>query len=143
MMLWTRLGKYCICLFLVVATPSGADAVEGVECGAEEGAANGAAVAGPIGAIVGGAVGAVTGGMAELLGIDQKVRFREFISKEHLPSFTTQNELRPGLCLSLEDITYYPVPPEFGVSQDYRYAIVNGEAVIVDPRSRRIVQVID
>ncbi len=138
-----HLTKYCLLALLALATSSKLDAAQGVACGAEEGAANGAAVAGPLGAVVGEAVGAVTGGMAQLLGIDQKVRFREFIQAEHLPSFPVQTELKPGLCLSLEEVTYYPVPPEFGVSPDYRYAIINGEAVIVDPRTHRIVQVID
>jgi len=138
-----RLMKSISFVLLAMIVASTAHAAQGVECGADEGATNGAAVAGPVGAVVGEAVGAVTGGVAGLLGIDQKVRFREFLAKENLPSFPYQSVLRPGLCLSVEDITYYPVPAEFGVSPDYRYAIINGEAVIVDPRTRRIIQVID
>jgi hypothetical protein len=39
-------------------------------------------------------------------------------------------------------VTYYQVPNEYGAT-DYRYTIVNDEPVLVDPGSRRIVQVIE
>lgn len=122
-----------------VVLPMGAYA-QGVIGGAEQGSANGAAVAGPV---VGGAVGAVTGGVTGLLGIDQLPRFREYLLSQPHPSFVYDQPLRRGVVLPLENITYYPVPPEFGVSPDYRYAIINQEAVIVDPRTRRIIEVID
>jgi hypothetical protein len=34
------------------------------------------------------------------------------------------------------------VPPEYGV-RDYRYTVVNGRTVLVEPRTRRIVEVIE
>jgi Protein of unknown function (DUF1236) len=40
-------------------------------------------------------------------------------------------------------MAYYRVPPEYGVAPRYRYTIGNQHAVLVDPRTRRIVQVID
>jgi hypothetical protein len=39
-------------------------------------------------------------------------------------------------------VTYYDVPPRFGASP-YRYTVVNGETVLVEPRTRRIVQVVE
>jgi Protein of unknown function (DUF1236) len=51
--------------------------------------------------------------------------------------------LQPGMILPRERIVYYRVPPEYGVSRRYRYTIVNQHAVLVDPRSRRVVQIID
>jgi hypothetical protein len=39
-------------------------------------------------------------------------------------------------------VTYYDVPQSFG-STPYRYTVVNGQTVLVEPRSRRIVQVVD
>jgi hypothetical protein len=41
-----------------------------------------------------------------------------------------------------EGVTYYDVPPEYGV-RDYRYTVVNSRTVLVDPRTHRIVQVIE
>jgi len=38
-------------------------------------------------------------------------------------------------------VTFYDVPPEFGATM-YRYTIVNGRTVLVEPQSRRIVQII-
>ena len=39
-------------------------------------------------------------------------------------------------------ITYYDVPQTYG-STPYRYTVVNGQTVLVEPRSRRVVQVVD
>jgi hypothetical protein len=39
-------------------------------------------------------------------------------------------------------VTYYDVPQTFGVTT-YRYTVVNGRTVLVEPRSRRIVQVVE
>lgn len=39
-------------------------------------------------------------------------------------------------------ITYYDVPQTYGTTP-YRYTVVNGQTVLVEPRSRRVVQVID
>jgi hypothetical protein len=39
-------------------------------------------------------------------------------------------------------VTYYDVPQTFGPSP-YRYTVVNGQTVLVEPRSRRIIQVVE
>jgi Protein of unknown function (DUF1236) len=39
-------------------------------------------------------------------------------------------------------VTYYDVPQTFGVTP-YRYTVVNGRTVLVEPRTRRIVQVVE
>jgi hypothetical protein len=39
-------------------------------------------------------------------------------------------------------VTYYDVPADYHVS-GYRYTYVNDHAVLVDPHTRRIVQIID
>ncbi len=138
--------RFGIMLALALAMPAGAYA-QGIVGGAEEGSANGAAAAGPVGAVVGGAVGgavgAVTGGVNGLLGLDLKSRFHDYFVSEGHPSYVYQRTLKAGDILLVDNITYYPVPPEFGMHGDYRYAIINDEAVIVDPHTHRIVQVID
>jgi Protein of unknown function (DUF1236) len=130
-------------LALLVFSASADLRAQGIVGGAKEGSADGAAAAGPVGAVVGGAVGAVTGGVAGLFGLDQRALFHEYVLREGHPSYAYNRDLRAGDVLPLEDVTYYPVPPEFGVAREYRYAIINDEAVIVDPRTHRIVQVID
>jgi Protein of unknown function (DUF1236) len=39
-------------------------------------------------------------------------------------------------------MTYYDVPQEYGV-REYRYTVVNDRPVLVDPRTRRIVEVVE
>jgi hypothetical protein len=39
-------------------------------------------------------------------------------------------------------VTYYDVPQTFAVTP-YRYTVVNGRTILVEPRSRRIVQVVE
>ncbi len=45
-------------------------------------------------------------------------------------------------CCRRSGVTYYDVPQTFGATP-YRYTVVNGQTVLVEPRSRRIVQVVD
>jgi hypothetical protein len=39
-------------------------------------------------------------------------------------------------------VTYYEVPQEYGV-REYRYTVVNDRPVLVTPRTRRIVEVVE
>jgi hypothetical protein len=39
-------------------------------------------------------------------------------------------------------VAFYPAPAEYGVTE-YRYAIVNHEPLLVEPRTRRVVEVLD
>ncbi len=126
----------------LLSSPMTAQA-QGVVGGAQRGAAQGDAAAGPIGGVVGGAVGGVTGGVTGLLGVDQAPRFRDYALREHRSAFRYDERLQVGARLPLTGVTYYPVPPEYGVDKRYRYTIVNDHAVLVDPTTRRIVQVLD
>jgi hypothetical protein len=63
--------------------------------------------------------------------------------REHRSAFRYDGRLAPGARLLLSGVTYYDVPAEYGVDPRYRYTIVNDRAVLVDPTTRRIVQVID
>jgi hypothetical protein len=46
-----------------------------------------------------------------------------------------------GDVLPYSGVRYYSVPPEYGKTQ-YRYTVINREPVLVDPYTRRIVQVV-
>ena len=126
---------------ILLAATAGASA-QGVVGGAQRGAADGASVAGPIGGVVGGAVGAVGGGIAGLLGVDQQPRFREYVVREHRASYDYNGQVIVGSALPEEGVTYYDVPHEYGAST-YRYTVVNGRTVLVDPRTHRIVEVLE
>jgi hypothetical protein len=124
-----------------LALPVAAKA-QGTIRGAEEGAAAGGHAAGPVGAIVGGAVGAAAGTVGGILGVDARPRFREYVVREHRPSYVYRDEVRVGTVLPEAGVTYYEVPAEYR-APGYRYTIVNDRPVLVEPRSRRIVEIID
>jgi Protein of unknown function (DUF1236) len=128
---------------LFIATLPYAAHAQGTIRGAEEGAAAGGRAAGPLGAIVGGTVGAATGTVGGILGVEERPRFREYVIREHRPSFGYEGDVRVGAVLPPRGVTLYAVPREYHVRPGYRYAIVNDRPVIVEPRSRRIVEVIE
>jgi hypothetical protein len=116
---------------------------EGTVRGAEQGAAEGGRAAGPLGAIVGGAIGAATGTVGGILGVDDRPRFREYVVRERRPSYRYNEDLRVGVVLPESGVTYYDVPPEYRAPAGYRYTIVNDRPVLIESRSRRIVEIID
>ena len=127
-------------LLISFLAPIGAQA-QGVVDGAANGANQGNHDAGPVGAIIGGVVGGVTGGVNGLLGIDQRPRFRDYVTSEHRPSYRYQEEVRDGAVLPSDGVIYYDVPPEYGV-KGYRYTVVNDQTVLVDPSTHAIVQIV-
>ena len=132
--------KFGVVLISLMA-PIGAHA-QGVVDGAANGADRGNAAAGPVGAVVGGVVGGVTGGVNGLLGIDQRPRFRDYVVREHRPSYRYSQDVRTGAILPMEGVQYYEVPSEYGATP-YRYAVVNDQTVLVDPATGRIVQIVN
>jgi len=128
---------------LFVATLPYAAHAQGTGRGAEEGAAAGERAAGPLGAIVGGTVGAATGTVGGILGVEERPRFREYVIREHHASFAHRDEVRIGAVLPERGVILYAVPREYHARPGYRYAIVNDRPVIVEPRTRRIVEIIE
>ena len=127
-----------VALFLLA--PAGARA-EDVVSGITDGAKNGS-VAGPVGAVVGGIIGGVAGGIGGLLGIDQNPAFRNYVANQHLPSDAYRASVAVGNQLPEEGIRYYDLPPKFGI-RGYRYAVINDITVLVDPMTRKIVEVVN
>ena len=76
------------------------------------------------------------------IAIDQRPAFREYIVRERVPNYTVPDRVVVGGVLPESGVTYYDVPQSFGATL-YRYTVVNGETVLVEPRTRRIVQVIE
>jgi len=125
----------------LLALPVAAQA-QGTVRGAQEGAAAGDRAAGPLGAVVGGTVGAVAGTIGGILGVEDRPRFRTYVVEQRVPSYRYSDEFIVGAMLPENGITYYDIPGEYHV-QGYRYAYVNDHPVLVDPRTHRIVQIID
>jgi len=133
------LGAAFIAAAIIVPLSASAQGVpEGVERGAREGDRGG----GPLGAIVGGTVGGVLGGVAGVLGADERPRFHSYVVEQRRPSYRYQGDVSEGTELPEEGVTYYEVPGEYG-AREYRYTIINDRPVLVDPRSHRIVEVIE
>ena len=109
----------------------------------EEGVVVGGRAAGPVGAVVGGTIGSAFDAAETILGVDDWPRFREYVVREHRRSFRYGDELRVGAVLPARGVTLYEVPREYHVRPGYRYAVVNDVPVIVEPRSRRIVEIIE
>jgi uncharacterized protein YcfJ len=118
--------------------PFAASAQSGAAVGATTGAVGGAIVGGPVGAVIGGVGGAIIGGISE----DTRPRFRTYVTEQRRPSYTYSSELRVGAQLPNSGVTYYEVPAEYGV-KDYRYTVVNDRAVLVDPNSHRVIQILE
>lgn len=109
----------------------------GAAAGAATGAVGGAIVGGPVGAAVGGVTGAIVGGIAD----QQQPEFRQYVTTQKVPSYSYREEVRVGAVLPEAGVTYHEVPAEYKV-KGYRYTVVNNTPVLVEPSSRKIVQII-
>jgi hypothetical protein len=76
------------------------------------------------------------------IAIEQRPAFREYIVREQVPTYTIRERVIVGGTLPDDGITTYDVPQTFGATP-HRYTVVNGQTVLVEPRTRRIVQVIE
>ncbi len=99
--------------------------------GAAEGAAAGGQVGGPIGAMVGGTVGAAVGAGLEIPNavLNSVPRDRSVVIQERV-------------------VVGEPLPPNVELRtvpqhSEYRYAVVNERRVIVEPRTRKVVRILD
>jgi hypothetical protein len=127
---------------VLLALGSTAALAQGIVGGAREGSEEGARAAGPVGGFVGGVVGGVTGGVAGLLGVDQRPRFHEYVVSQRPQSYRYDGDIIVGAQLPSSGVTYYEAPAEYGI-RDYRYTVVNNRTVLVDPRTHRVIQVIE
>lgn len=73
---------------------------------------------------------------------DERPRFRQYIVEERVPSYSVDTPVRVGTVLPEAGVTYYDVPQQFGATT-YRYTVVNDRPLLVEPRTRRVMQVIE
>jgi hypothetical protein len=86
--------------------------------------------------------GVIVNGDADGIAADQRPAFREYIVRERVPEYTIPDRVVVGTVLPETGIVTYDVPQSFGATP-YRYTVVNGQTILVDPRSRRIVQLVN
>jgi hypothetical protein len=105
-----------------------------------------AAIGAPIAAQAQGTVGVVRGDSVIVdsggIAVDQRPAFRDYVIRERVPTYTIPDRVIVGGVLPEAGITYYDVPQTYGPTT-YRYTVVNGQTVLVEPRTRRIVQVVE
>lgn len=100
--------------------------------GAREGARTGAEVGGPVGGVIGGTVGAAVGAAVEI------------------PNAVITAIPRGERSVVVRErvVVGEPLPPSVELRvvpnhTEYRYAVVNDRRVIVEPRTRKVIRVID
>lgn len=74
--------------------------------------------------------------------IDDTPRFRAYVVEQRVPSYTYAEPMAVGAVLPQQGVVYRDLPAEFG-PQGYSYTVVNGRTVLVEPGTRRIVQIIN
>lgn len=117
----------------IALTPGFAFAQGATIEGAREGAATGNAVGGPVGGAVGGTVGAAVG-----TAVDIPAAVISAVTGLPGPSVVVKERVVVGEPLP-EYVELRPVPSH----TEYRYAVVNDRRVIVEPRTRRVIRVIE
>jgi uncharacterized protein DUF1236 len=81
-------------------------------------------------------------GAAPGIAAEQRPAFHEYVIRERIPNHTIPDRVVVGGVLPDAGVTYYDVPQTFGPTA-YRYTVINGHALLVEPRTRRIIQIID
>lgn len=107
----------------------------GTTTGLVGGAATGAVVGGPVGAVVGGAIGAVAGTAID----PPSQRVVTYVQQAPAPAQTVvvDRSIVVGEPLP-ETVVLQPIPEE----PNYAYTVVGNQRVIVEPSSRKVVQII-
>jgi hypothetical protein len=133
------MSKALILALVFAGTPAAAYAQDnpvraGTDAGAAVGGAVGAVVTAPLAAAAG-LVGGLTGAEAP--------RFHHYVVEQRVPSYAWAGhpQVVVGDVLPPQGVALYPVPPEYGVTA-YDYTVVDNAPVLVDPASRRVVEVV-
>jgi hypothetical protein len=89
-------------------------------------------------------IGLSRSGSVVVEGIEQEQlpAFREYVIRERIPNYSVPERVIVGTVLPEDGVTFYDVPQTYGVTS-YRYTVVNGRTVLVEPRTRRIVQIVE
>lgn len=125
--------RMAVAVAAMALTPGIALAQSATVEGARNGAATGHAIGGPVGGAVGGTVGAAVG-----TAIDIPAAVISSVTGLPGPSVVVKERVVVGEPLP-DYVELRPVPSH----TEYRYAVVNDRRVIVEPRTRRVIRVIE
>lgn len=120
---------------IVVVEPPAGGGDTGAVVGGVTGAIAGAVVGGPVGAAVGGGAGVIAGGTAGTV-IDPPGEVRTYVQANQTEPVYLDGEVVVGSGLP-ETVELTEIP-----DYEYRYVYVNGQPVLVEPSSRRVVYVL-
>ena len=74
---------------------------------------------------------------------EQRARIKEYVVKERVRPVTIEERVTVGATLPAE-VQLAPVPPAWGPTfTQYRYVYTDDRVVLVEPSSRRVVQIIE
>ena len=129
--------QFAIAFLAATALVPAANAQQNTVGGAAGGAIVGGVVGGPVGAAVGAAVGG-TDGAAEDATLPPPVV--TYVERENVPSVEVREveHVRVGTVLP-ETVVLREIPKY----KTYRYAVINNQRVIVEPRTRKVIKVIE
>jgi hypothetical protein len=77
-----------------------------------------------------------------IIGASQLSAFLTYVERRQMRSASLVERVSVGDVLPQEGVTYYDIPLYFGAGL-YRCAVIAGKAAIVDPRTGRVVEVIE
>jgi Protein of unknown function (DUF1236) len=129
-----------VSLFLLILTLGACqtDTGTGFATGVAGGAVVGAVVGGPVGAAVGGIAGAAVGG---ILTAEETRRVRTYVATQRSPSIEVAEPVVVGQPAPPR-ARLSPLPASLGLRTPYRYTVVNERTVLVDPRTHKIVEIV-
>jgi hypothetical protein len=77
------------------------------------------------------------------IGQPERTRIKEYVVKEKVKPVTVKEKFAVGGTVA-SDVELMTVPSDWGPSvSKYRYVYTNDDVVLVDPTTRRVVQIID
>jgi hypothetical protein len=131
---WNMRTRLFVALIAATALAPAALHAQGTTVG---GAVGGAAVGGVVGGPPGAAVGAVIGGTIGAIAEPPR-EVITYVERDRGPSVVVEERVVVG----------EPLPPTVELRaipehREYRFAVVNNQRVIVDPRTRRVIKIIN
>lgn len=126
--------RFLIVLLAAGAMTPAAALAQNAVGGAVTGAAVGAVVGGPVGAVVGAGVGGTVGAAVE----PPPPPVVTYVERGDVPSVAVEEHVVVGQPLPAT-VELHTVPKY----KQYSYAVVNHKRVIVEPRTRKVIKIID
>jgi hypothetical protein len=79
---------------------------------------------------------------SRIIGSDQRSSFLAYVARRQMRSASLVGKVSAGDVLPQEGVSYYDIPLGFGAGLN-RCVFIAGKAAIVDPRTRRVIEVIE